>query len=99
MGTIRRNKRELPKLAKQAKDGMPRFSTKLYKSNNCTLKVYKSKPNKKVFLLSSQHKSIKIEKSDKCIPETIKLYNSTKFGVDISDQMARKYSVKSKCQR
>lgn len=31
--------------------------------------------------------------------ETIKFYNSTKFGVDVIDQMARKYSVKSKYQR
>ena len=43
-----------------------------------------------MLLLTSQHKSIKIEKCDKCIPETIKFYNSTKFGVDISDQMAKK---------
>lgn len=52
-----------------------------------------------MLLLSSKHKSIKIEKSDKRIPETIKFYNSTKFGVDMTDQMARKYSVKSKSRR
>ena len=32
-------------------------------------------------------------------PETIEFYNSTKFGVDVTNQMARKYSVKSKSQR
>uniref|UniRef100_A0A1A9UDT5 PiggyBac transposable element-derived protein domain-containing protein n=1 Tax=Glossina austeni TaxID=7395 RepID=A0A1A9UDT5_GLOAU len=31
--------------------------------------------------------------------ETIRFYNSTKFGVDVTDQMARKYSVTPKCQR
>ena len=46
VGTICGNKRELPKFDKQAKDGMPRFSTKLYKSNPCSLIIYKSKPNK-----------------------------------------------------
>lgn len=45
------------------------------------------------------HSSVEIEKSNTRIPETIRFYNSTKFGVDVTDQMARKYSVKSKCQR
>ncbi|CAL7935170.1 unnamed protein product [Xylocopa violacea] len=47
LGTIRANKRELPKSCKQKKDSMVRFSTLLYESNGCTLTVYKSKPNKK----------------------------------------------------
>ena len=99
VGTIRGNKRELPKLAKEKKDKMVRFSSKFYKSNYITLTVYKSKPKKKVLVLSSKHNSIEIEKSSKRIPETIRFYNSTKFGVDVADQMARKYSVKSKSCR
>ena len=78
---------------------MPRFSTNLYKANHCTLTIYKSKPKKKVLPLSSRHSTIRIEKNGKCLPETIKFYNSTKFGVDMADQMARKYSVKSKSRR
>lgn len=50
-------------------------------------------------MLSSRHKSIRVEKSNKRLPETIKFYNSTKFGVDMTDQMARKYNVKCKCHR
>lgn len=99
VGTIRANKRELPKPAKEKKDKMARFSTQLYKSNNCTLTIYKSKPNKKVLLLSSKHKYVKIEETGKFIPETIAFYNHTKFGVDMTDQMARKYSTKSKSNR
>jgi len=78
---------------------MERFTTQFFVSNNYTLTIYKSKPNKKVLLLSSKHKSVTVEKNNKRLPETIKFYNSTKFGVDITDQMARKYSVKSKCRR
>ncbi|KAL2743790.1 piggyBac transposable element-derived protein 4-like [Vespula maculifrons] len=37
---------------------LERFSTVLNKSNNCTLTIYKSKPSKKVTILSSMHKSI-----------------------------------------
>ncbi|KAK9674865.1 Transposase IS4 [Popillia japonica] len=78
---------------------MARFSTKLYKSNNCTLTIYKSTPNKKVLLLSSKHKYVKIEEKGKCIPETIAFYNNTKVGVHMTDQMTRKYSTKSKSNR
>uniref|UniRef100_A0A1A9US35 DDE_Tnp_1_7 domain-containing protein n=1 Tax=Glossina austeni TaxID=7395 RepID=A0A1A9US35_GLOAU len=99
VGTIRRNKRELPKLARQAKDSMVRFSTILYKSEDFILTIYKAKPNKKVLILSSMHSSVQIETNDIRIPETIRFYNSTKFIVDVTDQIARKYSVKSKCQR
>ena len=56
VGTIRVNKRELIKAAKQTKDKMPRFSTFLYKSENSVLTIYKSKPNKRVAVLSSKHK-------------------------------------------
>lgn len=45
------------------------------------------------------HKLIKIEKSNEYISETISFYNNIKFGVNMMDQMARKYSVKSKSCR
>uniref|UniRef100_A0A1A9V7W1 PiggyBac transposable element-derived protein domain-containing protein n=1 Tax=Glossina austeni TaxID=7395 RepID=A0A1A9V7W1_GLOAU len=48
---------------------------------------------KKYYILSSMHSPVEIEKNDTRIPETIRFYNSTKFGVDVTDQMARKYSV------
>ena len=78
---------------------MIRFSTKPYKSEHYTLTIYKSKPNKKVLLLSSHHKNVKIEQNEKRIPETITFYNNTKYGVDVVDQMARKYSVKAGSRR
>ncbi|XP_037897079.1 E3 SUMO-protein ligase RanBP2-like [Glossina fuscipes] len=53
----------------------------------------------KILILRSKHSSVEIEKNDTRILETIRVYNNTKFGVDVTDQMARKYSVKSKCQR
>lgn len=99
LGRIRANKRELPKICKLKKYSMARFSTLLYQSNGCTLTVYKSKPNKKILLLSTKHKNIKIDKAAKKIPETVLFYNKTKFGVDVTDQMARKYTVKSGCRR
>ena len=99
VGTIRQNKKELPKPAKSKKDNMSRFSTVLYETENCTLTIYKSKPNKKVLVLSSKHKSVKIEKDGKRLPKTVTFHNNTKFGVDVTDQMARKYTVKAGSRR
>lgn len=48
VGTIRANKKELPKTAKGKKDNMTRFSTLLYKSEDCVLTIYKSKQKKSV---------------------------------------------------
>ncbi|KAF7388691.1 hypothetical protein HZH68_012633 [Vespula germanica] len=94
-GTIRSNKRELSQLAKSAKDELEHFSTVFYKTNNCTLTIYKSKPAEKVTILSLKHKRIKINNDRKRILATVAYYNKTKFG----DQMPRKYSVKSKSYR
>lgn len=99
VGTIRSNNRELPLIAKQKKDDMERFSSKLFTTGNCTLTIYKSKPNKKVLLLSSKHKFVTVENNDKRLPETVSYYNKTKFGVDMTDQMARKFTTKSKSCR
>ncbi|XP_013170332.1 PREDICTED: piggyBac transposable element-derived protein 4-like [Papilio xuthus] len=99
LGTMRSNKKELPDICKQKKDGMERFTTLLFQTNECSLTVYKSKPDKKVLLLSTRHKHVKIENSVKKLPETISYYNKTKFGVDATDQMAKKYTVKSGSRR
>jgi hypothetical protein len=45
------------------------------------------------------HQSVSIGTDVKKIPETVAFYNSTKFGVDVVDQMARKYTVKAGSRR
>ena len=72
VGTIRRNKKELLNLAKQAKNGMTKFLTILYKSKDFIFTTYKSKLNKKVFILSSMYLSVEVKKNEPCIPETIR---------------------------
>lgn len=74
---------------------MQLYSSKHYKSEDCILTIYKSKPKLKVLLLSTKHTSIKLKDNNKRTPETIAYYNETKFGVDVVDQMARKYTVKA----
>ena len=64
LGTIRKNRRELPKVARQTKGNMNRFSTTLYGPNDCTLAIYKAKSNKKVLIHSLMHPSIVTDKND-----------------------------------
>ena len=82
-------------MLKGEKDKITLFSSNLYKSENCTLTVYKSKPNVKVLLLSTKHTGIQVEDNYKRVPEIIAFCNKTKFGVDVVDQILRKYSMKA----
>ncbi|XP_033179418.1 uncharacterized protein LOC117152301 [Bombus impatiens] len=61
---------------------MTLFPSNLYKSENCTLTVYKSKPNVKVLLLRTKHTGIQVEDNHKRVPETIAFYNKTKFAIN-----------------
>lgn len=99
VGTIKRNRRELPDVTKiMAKS--PVHDTKvLYSESGCTLTVYKAKKSKVVPLLSTMHKTVDISESDMRKPETILHYNTTKVGVDCIDQMVRLYSTKAASRR
>ena len=55
--------------------------------------VYQGKTEKNVAILSTFHQNIIIADNAKKTPESVKAYNDTKYGVDIVDQMERKYTV------
>src|SRR5882757_9199035 len=61
--------------------------------------TYRCKKNKNVVLFSTLHPTETLDNTEKKKLETVQFYNSTKFGVDVLDQMARKYSVKSSSRR
>ena len=67
--------------------------TILYKSGNVAMTVYQGKTKKSVAILSTLHQNITIADKAKKTPENVKVYNDTKYGVDIVDQMERKYTV------
>ncbi|GFT01960.1 DDE_Tnp_1_7 domain-containing protein [Trichonephila clavipes] len=67
--------------------------------DDITLTVYQVKTRKNFLLLNSLHPIVNIGNNPpKRLLETISFYNSTKFGANITDQMARKYSVKAGSQ-
>ena len=97
VGTMNRARREIPVDLKTRNDTL--YSTTVYKHDDTTLTVYQAKPSKKVMILSTMHPTVTISNTGKKKPKTITYYNQTKFGVDIIDQMARKYSTRASSRR
>ena len=75
------------------------YSTKAFKPDGCTLTVYQAKTTKNVFLLTTMHFTVDTGDDQKSKPETVKFYDSTKFGADVVYQMARKYTVNASSRR
>ncbi|CAM4571152.1 unnamed protein product [Leuciscus chuanchicus] len=96
VGTVGKTKRELPPSTKEQAE---LFSTKVLKCADATLTIYQGKPRKNVCILSSVHTSVGITDGPKAKPESVTYYNNTKYGVDVLDQMARRYSVKGGTRR
>lgn len=96
VGTLRKNKREIPPsfLPNKRKEIM---SSQFAFDNQKTLVSFTPKKSKSVLLLSTMHSGSSIEENKK--PEIINFYNSTKGGVDTFDQMVHTYSVSRKTRR
>lgn len=100
VGTANKKRRWLPATAKLKNPKLPLYHTNVYLGpNRTTLSLYQCKRNKIVSVLSSLHRSVKITNSSKKKPNTIHYYNQTKYGVDVADQMAKKYSTKAASRR
>lgn len=97
LGTMNKQRREMPPSARNQKAEL--CSTTLMRSSEATLTIYQSKPNKNVVILSTMHPTILIGTDAKRKPESVTDYNSTKWGVDILDQMARYHTVKVATRR
>ena len=98
VGTIRKNRKELP----------PEFVTAKKKDAKTTLYGFQAeamvasycpKKGKVVTLMSSMHLSRGEEVGTESKPEVIMYYNSTKGGVDTMDQLVRCYSTKRMTRR
>jgi hypothetical protein len=97
VGTLRSNKREIPKEMTNSKNR--RVGTSMFGfDKEMTLLSYKPKSNKVVYLLSTIHDQPSINIDSKK-PEIIEFYNSTKGAVDTIDQMCSIMSTSRKTNR
>lgn len=99
VGTIKKNKRELPKAFTN-----PKFSDRQVGSSmflfhqEITAVSYKPKANKVVTLVSTMHDGASINEVSKK-PEIILTYNATKGSVDTFDQMCQNMNCSRKTMR
>lgn len=98
VGTIRSNKRCLPKEMKKDPNRTVLSTLFGFHESLVSLCSYVPKKNKAVNLLSTVHYSKNVE-GDALKPEAILFYNANKAGVDCMDQMVTHYSTKLKTNR
>nr|CAH7758124.1 unnamed protein product [Callosobruchus chinensis] len=97
LGTIRKNKRELPPEFSNPQK-RPLFSSMFGYRDNCTLVSYTPKRNKNVLLLSSMHFDDKIDAATGK-PDMIIGYNASKGGVDCVDKLCATYNCARNTRR
>jgi len=90
LGTLNKIHKVLA-MAKHMKE--PLHSPTLYKSGDATITV-QGKANKNAVTVSTTTS----DNANK-VPEMVKVYNDTKYGVDIVHQMTRKYTVRTSTRR
>lgn len=100
VGTLRKNKRELPKEFLPSKTKQLNTSIFGFQKNK-TLVSYTERQNKSTILISSMHENDEIdeETGGKCKPEIVTFYNRTKVGVDVVDQLCSNYNVARNTRR
>ena len=94
VGTIRKNKREIPKEFTSS-TGRELYSSLFGFQKHMTLVSYIPKKNKCVLLLSTMHNddSIDTTSAESKKPEIITFYNLTKGAIDVVDEMSAAYST------
>lgn len=97
VGTLRKNKREVPPIfldTKLRKSQSSMFAWGV-NSNKCLLTSYVPKPGRNVLMLSTFHEDDDIdpESGDAMKPSVITFYNLTKGAVDVVDRMKVEYST------
>ena len=100
VGTVRANSKGITKAMTALVKGGTNKSTFYYNDkHHCLFVNYLYKIKKCVRLLSTIHNSPSVDDSAKNKPDIILFYNKNKVGVDVVDQMVRKYSTHSASRR
>ena len=94
LGTVRKNKAELPEFKNKELHG-----TSFYFTKDTTILNYVAKKHKNVLLMSTSHSDRAISGRDDKKPQMILDYNETKGAVDTLDQLVATYTCKRKTNR
>ncbi|XP_042569986.1 piggyBac transposable element-derived protein 3-like isoform X2 [Cyprinus carpio] len=97
LGTVNKIPREIPQSTRHTDRN--EFTTQVFSTTAATLTAYAPKRKKTIYILSSMHSVIQTDNTTKRKPNTVTLYNTTKCGVDVMDQMVREYTVRTGTQR
>ncbi|KAL4008950.1 hypothetical protein ACER0C_002802 [Sarotherodon galilaeus] len=97
LGTVNKIRREIPQSARYTNRN--EFTTQVFSTTAATLTAYAAKRKKTVYILSSMHSVVQTDNTTKRKPNTVTLYNTTKCGVDVMDQMVREYTVRRGTRR
>lgn len=99
VGTVRRNKKEIPPEALQTKGRPANTAMFLFDYNtNQQLISFSPKKGKIVLVASTMHYTPRVSEQTRK-PEAIEFYNETKGGVDSFDQMCKNYSCSRRTRR
>lgn len=96
MGTLRKNKAEIPPVFLPSKQKLVN-SSQFGFTRDTTLVSFVPKKNYSVLLISSMHHNANVEENRK--PEIILFYNDNKGGVDALDQKCMNYSCQRRTRR
>ncbi|XP_071056485.1 piggyBac transposable element-derived protein 4-like [Onthophagus taurus] len=97
VGTLRKNKREVPPHMLDVKN-LPLMTARFLYSPDETLLSFSKRKNCNVLLLSTMHRTGEVDENTK-VPEIINFYNHTKGGVDVFDMLCHKYTTARKTNR
>ncbi|KRY50270.1 PiggyBac transposable element-derived protein 4 [Trichinella britovi] len=98
VGTLRRNKKEVPSELTEAR-GREVGSSLFCFDRQLTLVSYIPKRKKCVLLLSTMHHDDAVNEDQEGKPDIVLFYNETKSGVDTLDQLVRVYTCKRRTRR
>ena len=99
LGTLMSNKREIPPILHRNLEEKDSVFVKGGKNDSVVLCLYQAKSKKKVLLISTMHSRAIVEPNFPKKTEMQLHYNASKCGVDVCDQMAKMYTVRTRVNR
>lgn len=99
VGTLRKNKREIPPLFLQTKNRDLNSSMFAFRNEMTLLSWCPPKKKKKIVILLSTTHDLPDKDRDVRLPEIVEFYNQTKGGVDVFDRLCKNFSTSRKTRR